>query len=237
MHNVIMVSGGFDPIHMGHINLFKNASKYGEVVVILNSDDWLIRKKGFFFQSWEDRKGIISSLKFVSSVVPVDDTDGTVCSALREYRPGFFGNGGDRKADNTPELSVCDELGIGLIWSLGEPSTDMLHSSHILRQRTVERDWGRYELLASGDFYQVKRLIVDPGKGTSVQYHKLRDEYIFGKDSKAWVKPGQIHQIKNDHPVDKLELIEVQIGDIRENDIVRLTPNEYQNVVIKHRIG
>jgi len=170
-------------------------------------------------------------------VVPVDDSDGTVCAALREYRPERFGNGGDRKADNTPEVELCNSLGIGLIWNLGEPSTDTLHSSHILRQHSVQRDWGRYEVLASGDFYQVKRLVVSPGGKTSVQYHTKREEFMFGRSSKAWVKPGQIHQIRNDHPTEDLELIEVQIGDINEDDIVRLAPSEVPFTSIKHRIS
>jgi len=230
----IMVSGGFDPIHMGHVNLFRNASKHGKLIVALNSDDWLIRKKGFCFQSWEERKGIIEALKFVERVVPVDDTDGTVCTALRDLKPDFFGNGGDRKSDNTPEVGLCNELGIGNIWNLGEPSTDLLHSSHILRQRRVRRDWGTYEVIASGPWYQVKRLVVDPGGKTSIQYHKLRDEYIFGDNMKAWIKPNQIHQIANEHPTEPLELIEIQLGDVREDDIVRLS-NEHRPL-LKHRI-
>lgn len=231
----IMVSGGFDPIHMGHVNLFKNASKHGQVVVALNSDDWLIRKKGFFFQSWRERMGIISSLKFVDTVVPVEDSDGTVCAALREHKPDLFGNGGDRKSDNTPEVGLCNDLGIQTVWNLGEPSTDMLHSSHILRQRKVDREWGSYEVIGSGEWYQVKRLIINPGGKTSIQYHRDRHEHIFAENFKVWIKPLQIHQIVNESPDTPLELIEIQLGDVKENDIERLSPADVTSV--KHRIG
>ena len=129
---VICVSGGMDPIHKGHIRMIKEASNYGEVVVILNSDAWLLRKKGFSFMSWEERAEIISSISGVSKVVEVDDSDGTVCNALRILKPDFFGNGGDRKSDNTPEGELCKELGIELVWNLGgekiQSSSDLVKS-------------------------------------------------------------------------------------------------------------
>jgi glycerol-3-phosphate cytidylyltransferase-like family protein len=99
--------------------MIKEASDYGEVVVVLNSDAWLLRKKGFSFMSWDERAEIISSISGVSKVIPVDDTDGTVCQALREIKPDYFGNGGDRKENNTPEGDVCKEFGIQMIWNLG----------------------------------------------------------------------------------------------------------------------
>jgi cytidyltransferase-like protein len=118
-NKVICVSGGMDPIHKGHVRMIKEASDYGEVVVVLNSDAWLLRKKGFSFMSWDERAEIISSISGVSKVIPVDDTDGTVCQALREIKPDYFGNGGDRKENNTPEGDVCKEFGIQMIWNLG----------------------------------------------------------------------------------------------------------------------
>lgn len=116
---IIALSGGWDPPHIGHYKMFKDASNYGSVVAILNSDDWLIRKKGFAFQSFNERKAILEACKYVDYVTHVDDSDGSVCEALRRIRPDYFGNGGDRKLDNIPEVQVCNELGIQMIWNVG----------------------------------------------------------------------------------------------------------------------
>lgn len=116
---IVCVSGGMDPIHVGHIRMIQEAAKVGKVVVILNSDDWLLRKKGFRFMPWDERAEIIMSISGVSDVVNVDDSDGTVCEALMRVRPDFFANGGDRGQTNTPEISLCRELGIKMLWGVG----------------------------------------------------------------------------------------------------------------------
>ena len=115
----IMVSGGFDPIHKGHVRMIQEAAKKGEVLVIVNSDEWLIRKKGFVFMPFEERVEIIKSIKGVTSSLGIDDSDNTVCEALRKYRPDYFANGGDRTNTNTPEMAVCEELGIEMLWEVG----------------------------------------------------------------------------------------------------------------------
>ena len=115
----IMVSGGFDPIHKGHIRMIREAAKKGEVLVIVNSDEWLMRKKGFVFMPFEERVEIIKSIKGVTSSLGIDDSDNTVCEALRKYRPDYFANGGDRTNTNTPEMAVCEELGIEMLWEVG----------------------------------------------------------------------------------------------------------------------
>lgn len=115
----IAISGGFDPIHSGHIKLIEQASHYGNVIVLLNSDEWLTRKKGAPFMKWDERAEIIQSIKGVSLVLPTDDRDGTVCAALRKIKPDFFANGGDRKEENTPELDLCKELGIKPLFNIG----------------------------------------------------------------------------------------------------------------------
>jgi cytidyltransferase-like protein len=120
---IIAVSGGCDPCHSGHIRMILEASNYGDVVVILNSDDWLLKKKGYKFMSWEERAEILMAIKGVTAVVPVDDSDGTVCEALRRIRPHYFANGGDRKPGNTPEGDVCAELGIEMLWGIGGGKT------------------------------------------------------------------------------------------------------------------
>jgi len=120
---IVAVSGGCDPCHSGHVKMILEAATYGDVVVILNSDDWLMRKKGYKFMSWEERAEIIMAFKGVVSVIPVDDSDGTVCEALRRICPDYFANGGDRKAGNTPEGEVCAELGIEMLWNVGGGKT------------------------------------------------------------------------------------------------------------------
>tara|TARA_Y100001937_G_scaffold18642_1_gene25697 strand:- start:46300 stop:46806 length:507 start_codon:yes stop_codon:yes gene_type:complete len=115
----VMVSGGFDPVHVGHIRMITHAAQYGDVIVIANSDEWLYKKKGFIFMEFAKRSEILNSIKGVILVDSVDDSDGTVCEAIRRHRPTYFANGGDRGKTNTPEQDVCDELGVELLWAVG----------------------------------------------------------------------------------------------------------------------
>jgi D-beta-D-heptose 7-phosphate kinase/D-beta-D-heptose 1-phosphate adenosyltransferase len=118
-YDTVAVSGGFDCVHFGHVRMIQEAAQFGEVIVILNSDDWLMRKKGFVFMPWEQRAEILEAIKSVKKVVRVDDTDGSVCEALRREKPTYFANGGDRTDKNTPEMDVCSELGITMLWGVG----------------------------------------------------------------------------------------------------------------------
>ena len=115
----ICVSGGFDPVHIGHLRMIQEAAEYGHVVVIVNSDDWLMRKKGYIFMPFEERCEILRGFAATGETTFVDDTDGTVCEALRRIEPDYFANGGDRKTNNTPEMDVCEELGIEMLWGVG----------------------------------------------------------------------------------------------------------------------
>ena len=115
----VMVSGGFDPVHAGHIRLIRAAAKHGDVIVIANSDNWLYRKKGFVFMDFEARAEILNAIKGVIMVDSVDDADGTVCKAIYCHKPTYFANGGDRGRSNTPEQSVCEDLGVELLWGIG----------------------------------------------------------------------------------------------------------------------
>ena len=116
---IIAVSGGFDPVHVGHIQMIEEAAEHGDVLIIINSDDWLLRKKGYVFMPWKERAEIIESIKGVAAVFQADDDDDTVTESLLRLKPDIFANGGDRKTDNTPEMKVCDELGIEMIWNVG----------------------------------------------------------------------------------------------------------------------
>ena len=115
----VMVSGGFDPVHVGHLRMFQEAATLGSLIVVLNSDDWLERKKGYSFMSFEDRKEIIEGFSCVWKVVSVDDSDDTVIDALHKYQPNVFANGGDRFAKNTPESTICEKLEIESFWGVG----------------------------------------------------------------------------------------------------------------------
>ena len=115
----VMVSGGFDPVHAGHIRMIRDAASFGDVIIIANSDDWLYRKKGFVFMDFGQRAEILNAIKGVILVDSVDDTDGTVCEAIRRHKPDYFANGGDRGRSNTPEQSVCGELNVKLLWGIG----------------------------------------------------------------------------------------------------------------------
>ena len=135
--NTILVSGGFDPIHVGHVRMILDCKKYGDVIVALNSDDWLKRKKGYSFMKWEERAEIIRALRGVVAVERVDDTDGSVCEAIQRIRPAYFANGGDRKIENTPEVQLCHELGISLVWNVGG---EKVQSSSSLVEKSKERE-------------------------------------------------------------------------------------------------
>jgi len=133
-NTTVMVSGGFDPIHVGHVRMILAAAELGSVIVVANSDDWLMRKKGYIFMPWDERAEIIKSIRGVKEVVMVDDSDGTVCKALEIYGPTMFGNGGDRTNKNTPEKELCKKLGIKMVWRLGggkiQSSSDLVKDAN-----------------------------------------------------------------------------------------------------------
>ena len=131
----VLVSGGFDPVHIGHIRMILDASTHGDVIVVANSDEWLFGKKGFVFMEFDQRAEILASIKGVTKVSGVDDSDGTVCEAITRLKPDYFANGGDRKKHNTPEQAVCDDLGIEMLWGVG--GEDKANSSSDLVERVV----------------------------------------------------------------------------------------------------
>lgn len=115
-----------------------DAGKWGDVIVIANSDRWLFEKKGFVFMDFDQRAEILQAIKGVILVDSVDDTDGTVCDAIRRHKPTYFANGGDRGRNNTPEQSVCEELGVEMLWSVG--GDDKRDSSSELVKRVQAPD-------------------------------------------------------------------------------------------------
>lgn len=135
----VMVSGGFDPVHAGHIRMILDASRWGDVIVVANSDRWLFEKKGFNFMDFEQRAEILNAIKGVILVDSVDDTDGTVCEAIRRHSPTYFANGGDRGRDNTPEQNVCEELGVKMLWSIGGDEKRDSSSELVQRAKAAEK--------------------------------------------------------------------------------------------------
>ena len=131
MAKSVMVAGGFDPLHIGHLRHIQKAKELGDyLIVVVNSDEAMINKKGYCFMPQADRLEIIQSIKWVDLAIPAMDTDSTVTKTLKHYRPDIFAKGGDRTPDNMPqsEVDICNELGIEIRYGVGE----LLRSSSML---------------------------------------------------------------------------------------------------------
>ena len=138
----------------------QEASQLGNLIVIVNSDEWLMRKKGYIFMPFKERCEILQGFGCVSDTTYVDDTDNSVCEALKRLKPDYFANGGDRKTDNTPEMTVCNELGIELAWNVGggkiQSSSSLVNDSGIFVQTVNEIDGvdvtpSRVDIISVGD--------------------------------------------------------------------------------------
>jgi D-beta-D-heptose 7-phosphate kinase/D-beta-D-heptose 1-phosphate adenosyltransferase len=122
---IVAVSGGFDPTHIGHVRMFEEAKKLGdELVVILNNDNWLKKKKGYVFMPQEERAEIIKGFRAVDRVVLTSHKPGTndmsVCAELKKIKPHIFANGGDRKPGNIPEVDVCRKINCKMVFNVGK---------------------------------------------------------------------------------------------------------------------
>lgn len=227
----IVISGGFDPIHPGHIAMIEDARQYGEVHIVVNSDDWLVRKKGFFFQPWQDRKKILEA--YTPHVHAVNDSDGTVCEALARIKPDYFGNGGDRTNKNTPELELCAELHIEPVFELGGGKYSS--SSALNAKQRVDTRWGWYDVVIDMPKLKVKILNIKAGKKLSLQRHEKRSEFFFLPTGEVMMNlPGVWHAPIA--PKDRdLVILEVQVGESEEEDIERIseTSSEYEAEVNK----
>ena len=157
---IICVSGGFDPVHVGHLRMMQAAAPYGDVIAIVNSDAWLMRKKGYIFMPFRERCEIIEGFGCIAGTSYVNDKDNSVCEALERLKPDYFANGGDRKTDNTPEMQICEQYGIELLWNVGggkiQSSSELVKGSPVLGSMVTEMDGvdlvpSRVEIIQGGD--------------------------------------------------------------------------------------
>jgi cytidyltransferase-like protein len=247
---VVIVTGGFDPIHSGHISYLKEAATLGDYLVVgLNSDDWLSRKKGRSFMPWGERAEVLVHMKMVDRVINFDDSDDTAIDAIRKVKGLFptsdvvFANGGDRTSDNIPEMSAKS---VEFVFGVG--GDDKKNSSSWILEEwkapKTERVWGYYRVLHEVEGCKVKELTVDPGKSLSMQKHRWRNEYWLVSEGKCLVNSklpngyalppkqlekhdeytilcGEWHQLTN--PFDKpCRVVEIQYGkQCEEEDIER----------------
>lgn len=246
----VAVSGGFDPIHIGHVRMFEEAKKHGtHLVVIVNNDNWLRTKKGYVFMPETERVELIKSFACVDDVIltdhDIDDTDRTVCRTLTQLKPDVFANGGNRGETNTPEASVCEDLGIAQVYNTG--AGGKMQSSSWLVQDALKgatrsvRPWGHFNAHDKGEGWYLKTITVNPGQRLSLQYHHFREEYwmliegevtaTLGNDRDSLVKTplkkGEIFFIPQT-AIHRLEsetggkIVEIALGNFDENDIIRL---------------
>ena len=247
---IVVVSGGFDPIHSGHIEYFKSAKKYGDkLLVALNSDAWLEKKKGKFFMPFSERYSIVSSIKYVDEVLDFDDDHmGSCIKALEKIKKEYpndeiyFANGGDRNDKNIPEMAV---KGINFLFSVG--GDDKKNSSSWILNKWQyyfeERKWGSFFNLFQTKNIKVKELIVRPGKEISFQRHFKRNEIWLVSEGSCYVSylensnkkkiklekydhyivlMGEWHQIINPFK-EPVHIIEIQYGEeCKESDIQRI---------------
>lgn len=208
MKRIVLVTGGFDPLHSGHIAYFKAAKQLGDVLVVgVNSDAWLTRKKGAPFMPFDERMNIVKNIKGVDFVIEFNDDDNSAKLAIKLVKQTWpndkivFANGGDRTKDNIPEMVYDD---VEFVFGVGGENK-MNSSSWILQEwkaPKTKRQWGYYRVLHEVPGMKVKELTVDPGKSLSMQKHKLRAEYWIVSEGRAVVNS----QTDNDYSYPPLTL-------------------------------
>lgn len=182
-----MLLAGFDPIHSGHIAYFHAAKQLGSKLIVgLNSDEWLVRKKGRPFMNWDERASVVRNLKMVDEVIAFDDSDDTACAAIYKCITNYpdnkliFANGGDRSNTTTPEYKTYGNTPwVKFVFGIGGENKKN-SSSWILdnwKTQKTERPWGYWRVLDDKGIIKVKELVINPGCNLSDQRHLYRDEY------------------------------------------------------------
>lgn len=198
---VVLVTGGFDPLHSGHLAYFKAAKSLGDTLVVgINSDSWLKRKKGRSFYTWDERFQLIKNLEMVDYVIEFNDDENNSINAIKQATQTFpgakiiFANGGDRTAENIPEMGLLDDIrykeNLEFVFSVGGDNK-MNSSSWILEEwkaPKTTRAWGYYRVLhEQGKEIKVKELTVGAKTCLSMQKHKDRAEHWFVAEGTATV--------------------------------------------------
>lgn len=202
---IVLVSGGFDPLHSGHLSMMRQASSLGNVIVILNTNQFLLNKKGYFFMDIMERKTILESLKYVKEVFISIDKDQTVSKSIeklalsKKYNIKYFLNGGDRNSfKDIPESSICSEYNIQLCFdSSGEKensSSDLINN--IVNTISIGNDshnmvikpWGYYKTFFSNSNSCLKKLVINPNEEISYQFHNKRFEHWILMEGQIQVK-------------------------------------------------
>ena len=252
MKTIVLITGGFDPIHSGHIAYIKAAKELGDILVVgVNSDAWLTRKKGAPFMPYKERSAVVKSIVGVDFVIDFNDADGSAKHAIWMVRQSYphdkiiFANGGDRTDQNIPEMDIDDK---NIYFTFGIGGFNKANSSSWILQEwkapKVERPWGYYRVLHEVPGMKVKELTVNPGCSLSMQRHKNRAEYWIVSEGEAVVNremasgyslpsitlrrhidtkilTHEWHQLTNPHDV-PLKVVEIQYGDeCTEEDIER----------------
>ena len=196
MKTIILATGGFDPIHSGHIAYLQAAKKLGDILVVgVNSDAWLTRKKGRAFMPLMERTAVVRNLRDVDFVIDFDDGDGSARHAIQMVRQSYpqdriiFVNGGDRTQTNIPEMGVSDP---NLEFQFAVGGSDKANSSSWILEEwkapRTERAWGFYRVLHTPNpRVKVKELTVNPGQQLSMQRHRYRSEHWFVAEGTARV--------------------------------------------------
>jgi D-beta-D-heptose 7-phosphate kinase/D-beta-D-heptose 1-phosphate adenosyltransferase len=196
MKTIVLVTGGFDPIHSGHIGYFKSAKALGDLLFVgLNSDEWLERKKGRAFMPWNERLCVVNNLQMVDEVFTFNDDDGSAKNFIRQVRAHYpdakliFANGGDRVSANIPEMDFQDD---NLEFKFAVGGANKANSSSWILEEwkapRTQRDWGYYRVLhENGPTVKLKELTVDPGQSLSMQRHDKRNEFWFVSQGVATV--------------------------------------------------
>jgi len=222
MDNIVVVSGGFDPVHSGHIKMIEEARQYGRVVIALNSDDWLTRKKGRPFMPFGERKAVLDQFKNVLTVIEFNDNDNSASAAIQKVLDMFptnnviFANGGDRNEANIPELDAF-ENNPRVSFKFGVGGTDKANSSSWILQEwkapKTERIWGYYRVLhEDGIQTKVKELVVNPGENLSLQRHKHRSEHWIVTDGIATIQIGYKYDYMTTKVLAMHQEIDIPVG-------------------------
>ena len=255
MKTIVLVTGGFDPVHSGHMSYIEEARELGDILVVgVNSDQWLTRKKGRTFMPLRERSAIMQNIKGVDFVIDFDDSDGSARRAIWMVRQSYprdriiFANGGDRTDANIPEMDVDDD---NLEFRFGIGGAHKRNSSSWILEEwkapRTRRPWGHYRVLHESPGVKVKELTVDPGAALSMQRHQDRAEFWlvssgeasvytldastdvelqgrYGRHQYVHVNTHEWHQLVNEDP-NPLKVVEIQYGArCEESDIERQTP-------------